>query len=95
MMTERERENRQESYDHAKASAKLEGLTLPPAAEEFMQQYVDGLITWEERQARMLALVTSSNPTQVWLSGVVQSMQKMHDDKGYEAEIVKKRMGLL
>lgn len=94
MMIERERGNRQEAYNHAKASAKLEGLELPTAAEEVMQQYVDGLITWEERQARMLALVTPQNQTQVWLSGVVQNMKKMHDDPSYEAAIVKKRMDL-
>jgi hypothetical protein len=52
-----ERAKRQEAYDHAKASALLEGLELPFAADEIMRQYVYDLITWEERQAGILALL--------------------------------------
>ena len=57
MITPAERSNRQEALDGAIASARLEGLILPVEGHEIMSQYVDGLITWEERQARMLALV--------------------------------------
>lgn len=56
MIADNERTVRQEAYDAAVASAHLEGLILSQEGHAIMRQYVDGLLTWEERQAQMLAL---------------------------------------
>lgn len=58
MITDIERAVRQEAYDAAVASGRLEGLILSQEGREIMRQYVDGLLTWEERQAQMLALTS-------------------------------------
>lgn len=92
--TPAERAKRQEAYDAAVASARQEGLILPPDGHAIMRRYVYGLITWEERQEQMLALVEPPNPTEVWLSGVVKNMKRMNEDEAYRQEIVKKSMGL-
>lgn len=90
-----ERAERQEAYEGAVGSVLLEGLLLPTEGHAIMQRYVDGLITWDERQAQMLALVEPPNSTEVWLSGVVKNMKRMHEDKDYAKEIDKKRLDLL
>lgn len=63
LITPAERAHRQTSMDHAIASNRLEGLTLPPAALKIMQSYVEGEITYEQEQEQMLALAAAVRMT--------------------------------
>lgn len=56
-ISQQERANRQEAYDFAIASCRLEGMIMPPEAVKIMLAYVQGDITKEEENARILALV--------------------------------------
>lgn len=56
-ITPQERANRQEAYDFAIASCRLEGMAMPPEAVKIMLAYVQGDITKEEEKAGILALL--------------------------------------
>jgi hypothetical protein len=56
-ITPLERAKRQEAYDFAIASVRLEGMVMPPEAVKIMLAYVEGDITKEEEKAGILALM--------------------------------------
>jgi Antitoxin VbhA len=56
-ITPQERAKRQEAYDFAIASVRLEGMVMPPKAVKIMLAYVEGDITKEEEKAGILALL--------------------------------------
>lgn len=52
-----ERAKRQEAYDFAIASVRMEGMIMPPEAVKIMLAYVKGDISKEEEKAGILALL--------------------------------------
>ena len=56
-ITPQERAKRQEAYDFAIASVRLERMVMPPKAVKIMLAYVEGDITKEEEKAGILALL--------------------------------------
>ena len=56
-ITAQERAKRQEAYDFAIASVRMEGMIMPPEAVKIMLAYVKGDISKEEEKAGILALL--------------------------------------
>lgn len=56
-ITPQERAKRQEAYDFAIASVRLEGMIMPSEAVKIMLAYVKGDITKEEEKACIMALL--------------------------------------
>ncbi len=62
-ISEKEKENRRDAFDHAKISVRLEGFIIPKNVEMIHERYINGEITSEDRFTELDKLYKHDSPT--------------------------------